>query len=73
MVLAGHTGGVNAVCAFTLDDRTVRIWEPGIGSCLAVVNVHYEASAVTWDGVRLAIALSAGLLAIRPLPPLLDF
>jgi hypothetical protein len=36
------------------------------------VHVHYESQAVVWDGVRLAIALSAGLLVIRPLPPLLD-
>ena len=80
--LKGHTRGVNSICAFTLDghtllataayDHTVRIWKPGSGSCLAVVHVHHEASAVTWDGVRLNTALSAGLLAIRPLPPLLD-
>ena len=80
--LEGHKGRVNAVSAFTLSnqtllatashDRTVRIWDPGTGRCLSVVHVHYESQAVVWDGVRLAIALSAGLLVIRPLPPLLD-
>jgi len=70
------------VCAFlhsqTLlatagDDRTVRIWEPGTRKRLAIISVHDEAPAITWDGTRLATALSAGLPAIRPPPPLLGF
>ena len=80
--LEGHTRGVQAVCAFTLDgrtllatvaeDRTARIWEPRTGSCLAVIDVQHPAWAVTWDGERLALGSSVGVLAIRPLPPLLD-
>jgi WD40 repeat protein len=49
-VLRGHDGGVNAICAFTLngtahlatagDDKTVRIWNPATGTHVRTFTGH---------------------------------
>jgi WD40 repeat protein len=80
--LSGHTRGVREVCALELgghtllatvaEDLTLRVWEPRTGVCLAAIDVPHPGWTVAWDGERLAIGTSAGLLTIRPLPPLLD-
>ncbi|GAA1264725.1 hypothetical protein Psi02_63820 [Planotetraspora silvatica] len=79
-LLNAHAGDANAICALILDgrpflattssDRTVRIWDPATLDCLCVIPVHHEGLAIEWDGERLAVVLSAGMLVIRLSPTL---
>ncbi|ETK33355.1 hypothetical protein MPTA5024_24655 [Microbispora sp. ATCC PTA-5024] len=72
--LEGHTGGVTGVCTVTLDgrphlasagyDRTVRIWDLTRATCVRSIPVHHGAFGIAWDGQRLLLGLSAGVLTI---------
>ncbi|WP_046470511.1 WD40 repeat domain-containing protein [Allosalinactinospora lopnorensis] len=74
-VLKGHTGWVNAICAYTgpdgqprlatgSQDRTVCIWNPQTGTQLLSIPVHHPARALARVGRRLFVGMDAGLLAI---------
>jgi len=74
-VLEGHQGRVWAVCPVEVDgrellatashDRTVRLWDPHTGICLATVPTHHEALGLTDLAGSLAIGLDSGILVIR--------
>ena len=75
--LEGHTGPVNALCAYTQDgqprlasggdDRTVRIWDPatGVGQIVLVIPVYHRVLALTYETGLLCLALSGGMLTIQ--------
>ena len=73
--LHGHTLGVNAVCAFNRDgrtllasgsdDRTMRVWSPSTTTAMLIVPVHNPVRAIDYSSEILVIAVTAGLLAIH--------
>ncbi|WP_405180961.1 caspase family protein [Nocardia sp. NBC_01377] len=78
-VLAGHTGRVSAVASLTVDgrsavatvseDRTVRVWDPGSQTVLAVIDCPSPPRAVgCWDGgIVVGFGSDVAVLA-RPRP-----
>jgi WD40 repeat protein len=64
------------LCAVTVDgrdllasggnDETVRLWDPGTGTCTVTVPTHYRAWGAAWVAGSLAIGLDAGILVIKP-------
>lgn len=63
--IAFQPGATLPTCATAGDDRTVRIWQPGIGRMVRIVR-HHEGSILTLgytpDGRRLYTAGSEGIL-----------
>jgi len=49
-------------------DGTVRIWDHETGTCQLTISTHYPAETVVPVAESLAIALSAGILVIKPGP-----
>ena len=76
--LEGHQGSIWCVRPLTVagkrllatggSDGTVRIWDPGTGACQLTIPTHYPAEGVVPVAQSLAIALSAGILVIKPGP-----
>jgi WD40 repeat protein/DNA-binding SARP family transcriptional activator len=74
--LEGHRGEIYNLCPVTVAGRqllasagrdgTVRIWDPETGTCQLTIPTHYPAAAVAQVAQSLAIALSAGILMIKP-------
>jgi WD40 repeat protein len=72
--LAGHTGTVNVVTALELggrmyllsggSDRTLRLWDPTTQATVLSIPVYHPVLDCTAVGATLAVALSAGVLAI---------
>ncbi|MBP2706320.1 trypsin-like peptidase domain-containing protein [Microbispora sp. RL4-1S] len=71
----GHTDWVRSVRAVTLNgrpcvasagggERSVRLWDPTRNRCVHVMPVHHQALALAWDGLRLAVGMSGGILAV---------
>jgi len=75
-VLEGHRGEIYDLHPVTMagkqllasagSDGTVRIWDPETGGCQLTIPTHYPAEAVAPVAESLAIALSAGILVIKP-------
>jgi WD40 repeat protein/DNA-binding SARP family transcriptional activator/DNA-binding XRE family transcriptional regulator len=75
-ILEGHRGEINGVCPVTVagkqllasagQDGTVRVWDPETGACQLTIPTPYPAEAVAPVAESLAIALSAGILVIKP-------
>ena len=74
--LTGHTDGVNAVCAVTVDgrallasasdDRTVRLWDAGHGQAVLTIRLRDQPRAVTSHHPQtLFIGLDNGVVVIQ--------
>jgi WD40 repeat protein len=74
--LPGHRGRVNALAAWpdgrllsASADRTLRVWDPGSGRCLAVVRGDAEPCAATITGPhRVAVGDAIGNVWLVALP-----
>ena len=77
-ILAGHTGGVRAVCAVRVEgrdllasataDRTVRIWDPGMAMAQHITLIPTPAPAlavVQFGAGSLFVGVETGVLAVR--------
>jgi hypothetical protein len=51
-------------------DRTVRIWDPNVATCLLTLPLHHEGLAIAAAGDFVAIGLDAGILVIELSPAL---
>jgi WD40 repeat protein len=74
--LDAHPGGVNAVCAVTVDGRdllasggadgTVRLWDLRSGTCVVTAPAHHPVLGLASVAGSLAIGFDTGMLVIKP-------